>query len=316
MTRKPASVWTAAEEIALLDYLNEHLAEAGDGANFKKATFTQAAIHIAPLLKHGPEKDFKACQNKWSALKKIYKIIVALQQVSGWHWSDEHGAGITVETASSWDAYVKAHPEAKPFRNKGYANFDKIASLMPSTTPGAHVFHPTASQTMTTVPSTGNPSPSPPNSPCPPSPAQDGSAEDVDEKLPQPLLPVASSGSKASGRSAVTPSRPSRTRTSHGATALIDMSKNFAAVGQALTNALAPPSTPTFQLPPTPVRQTSAVAATLRLERQWLEKTQVVAFINILRKDKSIVDVYLAITEEDVRREFVSSLLEENGVLL
>jgi len=51
-----------------LDYLIEHKAEAGDGANFKKTAFTLAAHHISHLHKNGGKKDFKAMQNKWSAV--------------------------------------------------------------------------------------------------------------------------------------------------------------------------------------------------------------------------------------------------------
>jgi hypothetical protein len=36
------------------------------------------------------------------------------------------------DSVSSWDDYVKQHPEAKPFRNKGWNHFNKIMLLMPS----------------------------------------------------------------------------------------------------------------------------------------------------------------------------------------
>jgi hypothetical protein len=38
-----------AEEAALLDFLVEHQAEAGDGGNFKKAMFERASAAIAHL---------------------------------------------------------------------------------------------------------------------------------------------------------------------------------------------------------------------------------------------------------------------------
>ena len=71
-------------------------------------------------------------------------MIRAIQAVSGWVWSDDTGASITLHSASSWDDYVKSHPEAKPFRNKGWQFFNKVSLIMPSTTVGANVFHPTA----------------------------------------------------------------------------------------------------------------------------------------------------------------------------
>lgn len=66
--------------------------------------------------------------------------------VLGWVWDDETGASITVNSASSWEDYVKKHPEAKPFWNKGWPHFHKVAALMPLTATGSNVFHPSASQ--------------------------------------------------------------------------------------------------------------------------------------------------------------------------
>ena len=48
--------------------------------------------------------------------------------------------------ASSWDDYVKKHPEAKPFRNKGWIHLRKFVDIMPSSTSSTNVFHPSASQ--------------------------------------------------------------------------------------------------------------------------------------------------------------------------
>jgi len=177
---------------------------------------------------------------------------------------------------------------------------------MPSTTPGAHVFHPTNSQATTVS--------SPPNSPRSGSPTIEApNPKDPDEEETLP----ASSGSRTSGHAPATPTRPTptRNRTSQGAAALLDMSRNFANVGEALTAALAPPSAATMQLPPTPIRQTNAVAAILRLEKSWLNNLQIIAFIEILRKDKTAADIYLALTEDDVRKDWVSAQLETTGHL-
>ncbi|KDR65022.1 hypothetical protein GALMADRAFT_82385 [Galerina marginata CBS 339.88] len=138
------AVWTAPEETALVDFLGDNKAEAGDGGNFKSTTFQRAVSHIAPLHERGSIKTVKSTRSKWIAFKKIYRIIRAIQLVSGWVWDDDTGASITADSASSWDDYVKKHPEAKPFRNKGWRHFNKVALIMPSTAAGANVFHPTA----------------------------------------------------------------------------------------------------------------------------------------------------------------------------
>ena len=62
------ALWTAAEEQALVEFIVDHKAEAGDGGNFKQATFQQAALHLAPLHQRGTAKAAKTCSNKYSAV--------------------------------------------------------------------------------------------------------------------------------------------------------------------------------------------------------------------------------------------------------
>ena len=81
--------------------------------------------------------------------KRIYRVIQAIKEVSGWHWDDETGASITVDTASSWDDYIKKHPAAKPFRNRGWVHLQRMTDIMPLTVSGSHVFHP--SQVLSTA---------------------------------------------------------------------------------------------------------------------------------------------------------------------
>ncbi|KAF8812912.1 hypothetical protein BYT27DRAFT_7085892 [Phlegmacium glaucopus] len=139
----PSAYWTAPEELSLINFLIDHRAEAGDGANFKATTFQKAAKHLAPLLEHGAPKNAKSCGNKYCAFRKLFHVIRVIQSISGWSWNDETGASIDVHTASSWDDYVKVHPEAKPFQNKGWPYFRKMETLMPATVAGANVYHAT-----------------------------------------------------------------------------------------------------------------------------------------------------------------------------
>ena len=62
---KPQSIWTEADETALIDFLSLHRAEAGDGGNFKEAVFNAAAIEMKNIMMMGPEKTSSACRSKW-----------------------------------------------------------------------------------------------------------------------------------------------------------------------------------------------------------------------------------------------------------
>ena len=65
--------WNDKETNALLDVMYEHRAEAGDGSNFKKTTYTaaEAALKSASLLTSGPQKTAKWCKTKWNSVCSI-----------------------------------------------------------------------------------------------------------------------------------------------------------------------------------------------------------------------------------------------------
>ena len=95
--------------------------------------------------------------------------------------------------------------------------------------------------------------------------------------------------------------------------ALQDMSASLTQVGMALTSALAPPPN---AVDPTPRHHTNAIAAILHLEMGWLDNSQLVAFINFVRVDQTAADIYLALTEPNVRKEWVRIQLEKLGVVV
>jgi len=72
----PSAIWTPAEETALVDFLVDNKAEAGDGGNFKKATFQRAANNVAPLRECGAAKTVKSCQNKWASVILFYSVVL------------------------------------------------------------------------------------------------------------------------------------------------------------------------------------------------------------------------------------------------
>jgi hypothetical protein len=57
--------WFKAEEEAMVSFLATHKAEAGDGFNFKEATWSKVAAHLKPPRTEGGVKTAKKCTNKW-----------------------------------------------------------------------------------------------------------------------------------------------------------------------------------------------------------------------------------------------------------
>lgn len=58
--------WSIADETALILFLIEHKAEAGDGFNFKTTTFNAASLIVDAMRTKGATKTSRVCKNKWT----------------------------------------------------------------------------------------------------------------------------------------------------------------------------------------------------------------------------------------------------------
>ena len=63
------SHWTAEDESTLVAFLIEHKAEAGDGVNFKAATWKAVAIEMERHRTKGAVKSHLACKNKYACVR-------------------------------------------------------------------------------------------------------------------------------------------------------------------------------------------------------------------------------------------------------
>ena len=121
----PRAMWTEVEVDALVNYMFDHRAEAGDGGNFKASTYTAAAAHIAQFTTPPHTKSVKSLQGKWQSvgcgdltidlidghilqLKGLHSKIETYAGKSGVHWDNERGANIEGPAAMQvWNDYVK-----------------------------------------------------------------------------------------------------------------------------------------------------------------------------------------------------------------
>ncbi|KDQ55056.1 hypothetical protein JAAARDRAFT_195937 [Jaapia argillacea MUCL 33604] len=131
---KPAAIWTQAEETALITYLAEHLSKAGDGVNFKTATYNGAVSILKEKFheQRGGEKTSSTCKTKWNVLKKSYQAVVESKQHQGY----------------MWERYVKSHRTAAPFCNKPFIHFFAIEQMMLSKARGKNVYQPSQPTTL------------------------------------------------------------------------------------------------------------------------------------------------------------------------
>ena len=63
---EPKCEWTADEEERLILFLLSEIASAADGGNFKKVTWTAAAVEMVKIPTKGPNKTATACPSKYA----------------------------------------------------------------------------------------------------------------------------------------------------------------------------------------------------------------------------------------------------------
>ncbi|KIK93870.1 hypothetical protein PAXRUDRAFT_144068, partial [Paxillus rubicundulus Ve08.2h10] len=133
-----------------LEVLLSQCLSSDNGSNFKKPTFTVAAMHLKVKFPNtsGAEKMCAVCQGKWTALKAAYNAVVDIKNTSGFTWSDEHSGGIVLKHDDIWDWYIKvcispiSHVIMKPYKNKGFRHFNAIGQMMPKIVKGTRILWP------------------------------------------------------------------------------------------------------------------------------------------------------------------------------
>ncbi|KAF8575760.1 hypothetical protein K439DRAFT_1268455, partial [Ramaria rubella] len=79
---------------ALVEFLVEHQAETGDGANFTETVWNQATQKMVLYYSKGAIKTPKACRAKWGQLKEQHALVMMIKNMSGLSWDDDHGVNM------------------------------------------------------------------------------------------------------------------------------------------------------------------------------------------------------------------------------
>ncbi|KAJ7789819.1 hypothetical protein B0H14DRAFT_3502547 [Mycena olivaceomarginata] len=320
--------WLPAEGHALLDHLllPEVKAKAGDGGNFLAAIWTEAAVILAPNVTRGAPKTAKVCKNKYGQFRATLKIVEHVAGNSGWHWSDENGANIDATTKSTWDDYVKAHPKAHHYRNRGWEFRWKMLQLTAGGIPsdsdddenedgegeddppvvtlrnlraGSPDWNLSGLESGTrgslpTVVDRTSGATSENNFQGTPIPPVHMPAPSVQNKCPIPATPV-------------TPAPPSKKMRGAGPAALTQIASSLSDVGDSIRAALAPPDSRGLEA--TPRRKMAAIVRAQQLESDWLPEDQMIRFIDILKSDKDAVDAYSVLGIPSLRKGWVRTQL-------
>ncbi|KAJ3019578.1 hypothetical protein NUW54_g44 [Trametes sanguinea] len=308
-TQKITAKWSEDDEKALINYLaTKGKAAAADGANYRKPVWEAAARHLAKLPCKGAPKTWQVCKNKWSRLKKAYWAVFDLKNnASGMAYDDEKGADITDETEEIWVAYVKSHPDASPFKNKGFVYYASMQPLMPSKAKGSNVFRPGQAEE---------------------EPSQvdeevgehagseaviEGGEEEQEEEEDDgqdeegsvdtsPATPVSSQKRKSTLSQSTS---VKKVKMSQGALALQAVGEKLDDFNTILRSLVAlesqEPAASAPLAPTTPQRKQLAIRRAQELETH-LDDNRLVSLINIFQKDGSAADAYLVLERASLRK--------------
>ncbi|KAL4073321.1 hypothetical protein V8B97DRAFT_1953997 [Scleroderma yunnanense] len=135
----PQASWTDGDIDTLLDLVIAHKALAGEGMNFKAIFWNTVSTTLANPTKGGP-KTAKVCKEKWKRLRKMFDVIDCIANTSGFAYSLQSGANISLENEAVWNEFTKKYKDVSPFHNKGWLHYEKMKQLMPSKGKGLNHF--------------------------------------------------------------------------------------------------------------------------------------------------------------------------------
>ncbi|KAJ7574221.1 hypothetical protein C8J56DRAFT_1173005 [Mycena floridula] len=324
--------WTKEETHRLLALLEGHKAAAGDGGNFKRASYSAVAVEIEKMRTSGGPKLWTTCRDKFRSLKTIYYIVLALKENSGWAWSDAKGCNIDATSQACWDAYVKKHKGCLPFRNAGWEFLEGMEKIVTPKPRGKHVFNPLQLPDEQ-VQESPRSSPQPDVSSHPAinpadysqdwdldqmdrdfassTPARQGSAvpsfgaasqevlqevldlgDDSDEDVKP--APVSSRKRRVAAQPAPVPaSKRVRTSTSAPAAAIGSVADSIARFGETIGSALA--SNAKSFPEDTPKRANKAIKRAQLNEAEWLTDEQMLRLFELFETNKSAVTTYCSL---------------------
>lgn len=123
--KRSRHVWTKEEEEALLDVLEEIVA---NGGQFIAGTTRKIEVKLQQLL---PESGLKASphiDSKMKAWKRQYSSIFYMLNTSGFGSNDEKKC-IKVDSDEARESYVQSHKDAKGWRGKPFPLYERFAKI-------------------------------------------------------------------------------------------------------------------------------------------------------------------------------------------
>ncbi|KAA1471756.1 hypothetical protein DENSPDRAFT_837818 [Dentipellis sp. KUC8613] len=328
--------WTPEDEQAFIDFLTEHVSERGE-ENYKMTTFTAAAAFLEGRRTAGGPKIGMTCKNKWARLKETHGVCYRLkncQSTSGFTWDEDRGAEVRPEGEVAWRTFVEKYPRAAHFRHRGWPLYKAVDNIIPDIVKANLL----ASRTHTAKPSDELPASS---MTAEDAPRASPDVSEVEALLEENARPSASNANANgdSGRAPYVPpplppappSRRKRTALEMDAPTTYSRASSFEEESpydialahsiERMTDALIKflASEPDLKTPaepsePSAKRRRTAIELAARRENKVLSVDDLVDFIEIMRRDVTVADTYLAVARMDEKlcRSWIQRVLADD----
>ncbi|KAF5367349.1 hypothetical protein D9615_010294 [Tricholomella constricta] len=304
MPPKSRAKWNSACDAILIGSLLDQRAngkQTGNGG-FHVSAWTAAKLLLAGTEAHskGSEKTAQSCQNRYGTLKKDYKDVKYIRNLSGFGWNSADCI-VTAEDGV-WATLIAAHPSHERWRSAPFPLFDEMADLIEGTyATGKGVVRPGCNETLSDgsdsssendsdiidpllLSITSTPS-APSSTPFQPSPVSDA-------------LPSVGKRHAADPGSSISSKRARHGRKKSSSQAIEEMASSINRLVEAVATDTSAPS---------PARKRAAIH--MIEDDADLSDNEQLKVIKIIRRDTTFADTILAIRKAESRTRYIKSEL-------
>ncbi|KAL3023262.1 hypothetical protein AAZX31_04G058600 [Glycine max] len=127
-TERSRTHWTPLLERYFIDLMLEHLQRGNRvGHTFNKQAWTDMLTSFNDNF--GSQYDKDVLKTRYTNLWKQFNDVKSLLSHFGFSWDAARQMVVAADDDSVWDAYLKAHPDARCYRTKPVLNFDDLCVI-------------------------------------------------------------------------------------------------------------------------------------------------------------------------------------------
>ncbi|KAG6834959.1 hypothetical protein H0H93_006081 [Arthromyces matolae] len=129
------AIWSSVCDQSLLNVLFDERRNGRqtDNAGWHSSAWSTAESKLSgsEARSGGAAKTAASCQTRYNTLKKDYKEVKAIRELSGFGWDDDNHLATAADDV--WESYIQAHPKQKKWRKTSFPLYKEMADLVEGT---------------------------------------------------------------------------------------------------------------------------------------------------------------------------------------